>query len=171
MQTKKWKNNHFLLKRRTSPPKRDEWWPDCLVPRLIFTLQQRHTKLLMVLSLVTLVSWKCACLFPGQSCCPTSWFLAFYPLSFPKSNTSSICKAAFTGTTFFAYDFLIKMDLAKLHLLNCGFDHDNWNLTDGNNCLKLSSYQHCNNWKLQKRIGAAIKKLQWDHLRFCFKKV
>ena len=32
--------------------------------------------------------------------------------------------------------FLLKMDLAKLHLLNGGFDHDNWDLTDGNNCLK-----------------------------------
>ena len=43
---------------------------------------------------------------------------------------------------FFACDFLIKMDLAKLHFLNGGFGHDNWDLTDGNNCLKLVSYQY-----------------------------
>ena len=47
----------------------------------------------------------------------------------------------YTGD-FFASDFLIEMDLAKLHLLNDGFDRDNWNLTDGNNCLKLVSYQY-----------------------------
>ena len=46
---------------------------------------------------------------------------------------------------FFACDFLKKMDLAKLHLLNGGFDHDNWDLTDGNKCLKLVSYQYCYN--------------------------
>ena len=46
---------------------------------------------------------------------------------------------------FFACDFLIKMDLAKLHLLNGGFDHDNWDLTDGSNCLNLVSYQYCYN--------------------------
>ena len=43
---------------------------------------------------------------------------------------------------FFACDFLTKMDLAKLHLLNGGFNHDNWDLTDENNCLKLFSYQY-----------------------------
>ena len=62
----------------------------------------------------------------------------------------------YTGD-FFACDFLIKMDLAKLHLLNGGFDRDNWDLTDGNNFLKLFSYQNCCNWKLRKRIGTAIK--------------
>ena len=62
----------------------------------------------------------------------------------------------YTGD-FFACDFLIKMDLAKLHLLNGGFVHDNWELTDENNCLKLVSYQYCYNWKLWNRIGAAIK--------------
>ena len=50
----------------------------------------------------------------------------------------------YTGD-FFACDFWIKMDLAKLHLLNGGFDHDNWDLTDGNNCLQLVSYQYCYN--------------------------
>ena len=50
----------------------------------------------------------------------------------------------YTGD-FFPCDFLIKMDLAKLHLLNGGFDRDNWDLTDGNNCLKLFSYQNCCN--------------------------
>ena len=44
-----------------------------------------------------------------------------------------------------ASNFLIKMDLAKLHLLNSGFDHDDWDLTDGNNYLKLFSYQYCYN--------------------------
>ena len=29
------------------------------------------------------------------------------------------------------------MDMAKLHVLNGGVDHDNWDLTDGNKCLKL----------------------------------
>ena len=53
----------------------------------------------------------------------------------------SIYSRIYTGD-FFACDFLIKMDLAKLHLLNDGFDHDNWNLTDGNTCLKLVSYQY-----------------------------
>ena len=47
----------------------------------------------------------------------------------------------YTGD-FFECDFLIKMDLAKLHLLNGGFDHGNWNLTDGNTCLKLVSHQY-----------------------------
>ena len=50
----------------------------------------------------------------------------------------------YTGD-FFACDFLIKMVLAKLHLLSGGFDHDNWDLTDGNECLKLVSYQFCYN--------------------------
>ena len=49
------------------------------------------------------------------------------------------------------------MDLAKLHLLNSSFDRDNWDLTDGNNYIKLFSYQYCCNRKLQKRIGVAIK--------------
>ena len=43
---------------------------------------------------------------------------------------------------FFACDFLIKMDVAELHLLNGGFDHDNWDRNDGSNCLKLVSYQY-----------------------------
>ena len=33
------------------------------------------------------------------------------------------------------------MDVAKLHLLNGGFDHDNWDLNDGSNCL---SWFHTN---------------------------
>ena len=49
------------------------------------------------------------------------------------------------------------MDLAKLHLLSGGFDHNNWDLTDGNNCFKLFLYHYCYNRKLSKRIGAAIK--------------
>ena len=44
------------------------------------------------------------------------------------------------------------MDLAKLHLLNGGFDRYNWDLTDGNNCLKLVSYRYCCNWKLLRWI-------------------
>ena len=49
------------------------------------------------------------------------------------------------------------MDLAKLHLLSGGFDHDNWDLPDGNNCFKLFLYHYCYNRKLSKRSGAAIK--------------
>ena len=55
-----------------------------------------------------------------------------------------ILSRIYTGD-FFACDFLIKMDVAKLHLLNGGFDHDNWNLYDESNCLKLVSYQYCYN--------------------------
>ena len=50
----------------------------------------------------------------------------------------------YTGD-FFACNFLIKMDMAELHLLNGGFDHDNCNLNDGSNCLKLVTYQYCYN--------------------------
>ena len=53
----------------------------------------------------------------------------------------------YTGD-FFACDFLTKMDMAKLHLLNGGFDHDNWDLADGSNYLKLFSYQYSYYWKL-----------------------
>ena len=67
---------------------------------------------------------------------------AYWPsVDFSDVAALSNSKAAFTRATFFACDFLIKMDLAKLHLLNDGFDHDNWNLTDENNCL---SWFHTN---------------------------
>ena len=46
-------------------------------------------------------------------------------------------KAAFTRATFLRTIFFVKMDLAKLYLLNGGFDHDNWDLTDESNCLKI----------------------------------
>ena len=49
-----------------------------------------------------------------------------------SSDQISTSSRIYTGD-FFASDFLIKMDLAKLRLLNGGFDHDNWDLTDGNN--------------------------------------
>ena len=54
--------------------------------------------------------------------------------------TTCLLSRIYTGD-FFACDFLIKMDLAKLHLLNGGFDHDNWDLADGSNCL---SWFHTN---------------------------
>ena len=60
------------------------------------------------------------------------------------SSFQSLLSRIYTSD-FFACDFLIKMDLAKLHLLNSGFDHDNWDLTDGSNCLKMVSYQYCYN--------------------------
>ena len=65
------------------------------------------------------------------------WTLDIFSVNLFKSRI-------YTGD-FFARDFLIKMDLAKLHLLNGGFDHDNWDLTDGSSCLKLVSYQYCYN--------------------------
>ena len=60
------------------------------------------------------------------------------------ASVNAALSRIYTGD-FFACDFLIKIDLAKLHFLNGGFDHDNWHLTDGNNCLKLVSYQYCYN--------------------------
>ena len=45
----------------------------------------------------------------------------------------------------FCVRFFDKNGSAKLHLLNGGFYHDIWDLTDENNCLKLVSYQYCYN--------------------------
>ena len=55
-------------------------------------------------------------------------------------NEKNLLSRIYTGD-FFACDFLIKVDLAKLHLLNDGFDHDNWNLTDG---IIVLSWFHTN---------------------------
>ena len=46
-------------------------------------------------------------------------------------------KATFTRATFFACDFLIKIDVAKLHISNNGSHCDKSYLTAENDCLKL----------------------------------
>ena len=51
------------------------------------------------------------------------------------------------------------MDLVKLHLLNGGFNHDDWDLTDGNNCLKLFSYQNSKRSTMNPMMIKAILKL------------
>ena len=53
-----------------------------------------------------------------------------------KSHKKTSLSCIYTGD-FFASDFLIKMDLAKLHLLDGGSHRDKSNLTTGNECLKL----------------------------------
>ena len=45
-------------------------------------------------------------------------------------------KLHLTGDLF-ACDVLIKIDLTRLHLLNGGLDHDNWDLTDGNTNIAI----------------------------------
>ena len=71
----------------------------------------------MGLSLVTLVSWKCSCWFPGQSCCPTRWFLALYPLPFPKSNIPSISNGDVTSCLSISFSFFRRIGPIKSHTL------------------------------------------------------
>ena len=48
--------------------------------------------------------------------------------STPILNSELSIRSRINTGGFFACNFLIKMDLAKLHLLNGGFDHDTWDL-------------------------------------------
>ena len=115
MLTKKWKNNLFLLKQKTSPTKKGRMvtW----MPSPTSNLQQHHFKLLMGLSRVTLVSWKCACWLPSQSCCPTRWFLALYPLPFSKSNTPSVSNGNVTSCLSIFFSFFRRIGPIKPHTL------------------------------------------------------
>ena len=57
-----------------------------------------------------------------------------------KSASKSLLSRIYTGD-FFAYDFLIKMDVAKLHIFNNGSHFDESYFTAENDCLKLFPFR------------------------------
>ena len=57
-----------------------------------------------------------------------------------KNASKSSLSRIYTGD-FFACDFLIKMDVAKLHLFNNGSHCDESYLTAENDCLKLFPFR------------------------------
>ena len=63
--------------------------------------------------------------------------MIFYTKIFRVSLVEFAFAAASNLIDFFACDFLIKMDVAKLHLFNNGSHCDESYLTTENDCLKL----------------------------------
>ena len=45
----------------------------------------------------------------------------------------------------FCVQFFDRNGYGRVAFTQRGFDHDNWDLIDGSNCLKLFSYQYCYN--------------------------
>ena len=57
-----------------------------------------------------------------------------------RLNLKSLLSRIYTGD-FFACDFLIQMDVAKLHIFDCGSHCDKSNVTAENDCRKLFAFQ------------------------------
>ena len=67
-----------------------------------------------------------------------------------------ICLKPHLHEATFCVRFFDKNGSGKVAFIQRRFGHDNWDRTDGNNCLTLFSYQYCYNWKLYRRIVGAI---------------